>query len=186
MKMMIPASTACLLVVTMWVASYVVTGQISVFVWLMTAAAVGAFVWLKNHQIDNPEPVIYKLKAFGVWGQIDTYLRKSQNEWKNVSINIFSVPEPPPNQPLYVKADVGISHPELRDMIKLVKMLRPDYEDLRSKVTLEAFISPNKDGTTTLQLKWKVKPIFHRITENDIIKEISKGIDEEIKTQTTK
>lgn len=181
MNKTIPLSTAVLLTVTIFVAFYLMTGGIPFYLWLLLIAIVAIFVLKANKANDQPPPITYPFHAFGIWGMIDQFLRDRHNETKNVVINVeMSVPEPHPNQPLYVKAAISVHHPDLRDMINVVRYLRPEYEDLRSKIIMKAYITSNTDGTTTVQYVWEVHQIFHRIVENDLIRTLSTQLDHAI------
>lgn len=181
MNKTIPLSTAALLTITVFVAFYVMTGQIPFYLWFLLIAVVAIFVYKANMAADQQPPIIYPFHAFGIWGMIDQFLRDSHNETKNVVINVeMSVPEPHPNQPLYVKAAISVHHPDLRDMINVVRYLRPEYEDLRSKIIMKAYITSNTDGTTTVQYIWEVHQIFHRVVENELIRSLSAQLNQAI------
>jgi len=92
MKKIVPKSTIALLVITCAVAYVCAGGEIPAFVWLVLTLVGILVVWAKYStfvsKLDNPAPVEYKLKPFGVWGTIDTALRARASEWKNVSIHV--------------------------------------------------------------------------------------------------
>jgi len=79
-----------------------------------------------------------------------------------------------------VQANITIYHPDLRDMQKTVRALKPEYEDLRSKITYKASIHPGPNGGSIVNVKWKVEPILHRVREDEIITKLTAEINEEI------
>lgn len=179
MNKSIPGSTAILLVATVFTAFYLVAHEIPFYLWFFLLSVIGFFAYKANQANDEPPPVVYPFHAVGIWGMMDSYLRDNHNETKNVVLNVEqSVAEPNPGEPLYVKAAISVHHADLRDMIKVVRYLRPEFEDLRSKIIMRAYITSNKDGTTTVKYVWEVHPIFHRIDENNIIRDLSLRLDE--------
>lgn len=181
MKLTVPPSTQVLLIVAIFTAFLVFTGEIPGYLTLAAIAYLGIKLharysnWCDN--LDHPPPKLYDLSAPAVWAQVDEALKTLKSTSKNINISIdYSNPEPPPGQPIFVQATITIHHPHLKEW-GVDKHLSAANQDLRSKVTFKAYIE-QKQEKSELRVECDTQPILTRFLENNAIQTILNKIDE--------
>lgn len=187
MKVTVPPSTQILLIIALFTAFVVFTGEIPS--WLTWAAVI--YVGLKAHdlystwcqQLDHPPPKLYDLEREGVWAQVEQAIKLLKNKWKTVNMTIdYSDPEPPEGQPIFIQATIFIHHPYLQDVKQHMSAAN---QDLKSKVIFKAYIEGKKDKSE-LRIECETQPIMTRIVENNIIQTLLTTIDELVVKQLPK